>query len=128
MKSFIKILFTACAITLVSSCYYDSQEELYPLINQGTCDTTNVTYSNQVNAIISSNCLSCHSVAASTSSGGGFILETYNDLKPFALSGSLMNSLNGTGGKATMPKNGTKLSDCDISIVGKWVNDGALNN
>lgn len=129
MKStLIKIVFTACMITLIASCYYDSQDELYPLISKSTCDSINVTYSVQVTSIVTTNCLMCHSIANSTSSGGGFEFESYDGLRAVAISGSLMNSLNGTGGKELMPKSGQKLSDCDIAKMGKWVNDGAPNN
>lgn len=129
MKSnFIKILFFVGLVTLVSSCYYDSQDELYPLVSQAKCDTTNAAYSGQVSAIVATNCLMCHSTAASTSTGGGIILESYDNLSFYALNGSLVNSINGTGGKALMPKNGAKMSSCDIAIIEKWVNDGSLNN
>lgn len=119
-KSLAGIIITALILTIISSCYYDSQEEIYPLLSQTACDTTNATYSAKVSQIISKNCLGCHNAATAQA---GIVLETYNDVKTYADNGLLVQSITGTAGKTLMPYNGNKLSDCDIAIIDKWVND-----
>jgi hypothetical protein len=36
----------------------------------------------------------------------------------------MLGALRGTAGFSAMPQGGTKLSDCDISKVEKWINSG----
>jgi len=59
-----KIVYTALALALLTGCYYDNKEELYPNTfgNNTACDTTNLTYNNGIKALINGNCASagCH--------------------------------------------------------------------
>ena len=120
MKNNIKLIISFFFLIFISSCYYDSQEEIYPLLNTAPCDTSNATYSVKVQSIISSNCMPCHNAATAQA---GVVLDTYNDLKIYAQDGSLVMCINGTGGLTPMPYNQPKLNGCDIAIIEKWVND-----
>src|SRR4030042_5604138 len=87
-------LITVCMILLllISSCYYDSEEYLYPQIGNN-CDTTNITFSGSVTLILQENCFGCHSNSTS-SFGNNIKLEDYADVKLKADDGSLFGSVN----------------------------------
>ena len=69
------ILLILVIVGMIQSCYYDNEEELYPV--PSPCDTTNVTYTQSVWPIISNNCTNCHS--GSTPSGN-ISLENYDEI------------------------------------------------
>ena len=90
------------------------------------CDTTGtMTYSMQVAGILQSNCVGCH---AGASPGGGINLSTYSGVKTVADNGELQGAITHTTGYTPMPQNAAKLSDCQVTTITKWINDGAQNN
>jgi len=91
------------------------------------CDTVNMKYSTNVVPILTSNCYRCHGV--STNSGSfGIVLEGYNNIKPYAESGTLIGVITHASGFLPMPQDGGKLSDCNINIIRSWINNGIQNN
>jgi hypothetical protein len=90
-----------------------------------TCDTSVAKYSTQIQPLMTNYCTGgCHSGTAPSS---GIDLSTFAGVNDAAMSGSLLGSIKGNG-FSQMPKNAAKLSDCNISLVEKWVREGALNN
>jgi hypothetical protein len=122
-NGFFSILFIICLTT----CYYDNEENLYPQLGQN-CDLTNVTYTLTVKPILQSYCLSCHSNAAASASGGGIRLENYTDLKTYVTNGKLYGSVSHAAGYSAMPKGGGTLDNCSLIKLKKWIDDGSLNN
>lgn len=125
---YIKKLFlalTAVTALLLSSCYYDNVETLYPVLSS-SCDTTAVTFSASIAPILSASCLSCHSNATAASFGSNIKLESYADVKTNAV--GLAGSIKQTGSYSPMPKNGGKLNACSIQKFDIWVRNGMLNN
>ena len=108
---------------LLAGCYYDKQEDLYPSVT--ACDTSVVTYSGKVLSIIQSNCYTCH---GSGSTLGNVNLDGYANLKLYADNGKLSGAINHRTGFSQMPQGGSKLSDCDLMVIEKWINDGSPNN
>jgi hypothetical protein len=90
-----------------------------------TCDTTNFTYAAIIKPIITNKCQGCH---IGTTASAGIDLSTYNGLKAKVTDGRLWGSINHFTGYSPMPKNAAKLSDCEITLISKWINAGALNN
>jgi mono/diheme cytochrome c family protein len=123
MKKLRIIVSLTIGIGLFSSCYYDKSELVYPP-NATPCDTLAVSYRSDVLSIISSNCYSCHSGDAS--GGAGLKLDSYANLK--MMSGALVQVLQHDPGYAQMPKNGGKLSDCNIAKIRTWVRNGSPDN
>ncbi len=120
----IKISALLLIVFCVSGCYYDKYNKLYPPVSETTCDSLNVTYSVSVKDIMNNYCIGCHN--ASTASGGA-TLDSYSSILPWVQSGQLMGDVKQLSGFISMPP-GSKLSDCDIAKLQKWVNDGAPNN
>jgi hypothetical protein len=126
-NSFYAVLMSSVLILfLISSCYYDSEEYLYPQISN-TCDTSNYTYTGAVKPLLQNSCYSCHSNSTS-GSGNGIKLENYTDVKLKADDGSLLGSISHSQGYSAMPLNAPKLEDCKIVVVQKWIDSGAPNN
>ena len=116
-------------LIILSGCYYDNEEELYP-DGSAPCDTSNVTFSGTVFPIIQSNCFGCHSGAAPQ---GNVLLEDYNSISaagqiPSGQYGSIYGAISHASGNSPMPKNGTKLTDCNIQKIKKWIDEGTPDN
>jgi len=99
-------------------------------INQGAlnndcigCDDTQFTWSGTIKPLLDTKCIGCH---GSTSVDGS--LATHAAVVGFVSTGQLMGSIMHDPNYAAMPKNGAKLSDCEISQFQKWINAGALEN
>ena len=95
--------------------------------NCGTvCDPTAFKFSADIQPILNNFCVGCH--------GGSN--PTFPDLSNYALvknyidgnPGNFENYINGSTGFTLMPKNGAKMSDCNINKIQAWINAGALNN
>jgi hypothetical protein len=120
------IVFSLLLQAVVSSCYYDSEEYLYPKTSS-QCDTTSITYAKSVVPIIQNYCLSCHSNSTS-SMGGNIKLEDYADIKLRADDHRLLGSVDHQSGYSPMPPGSKKLDECNVSTIRIWVNASAPNN
>ena len=125
MKNLNTILLLLLLLGSLDSCYYDIEEELYPAYANSVCDTNNVTYVKDIEPLIRNNCLACHGTGIGL---GNITLETYNDLQPYIQNGALLGSMEHQAGYSPMPKGGTKLSQCSISLLKSWISKGSLNN
>jgi len=124
-----KLVLIGCVLLGMSSCYNDKYDKMYPS-PAVTCDTSTTTYLAVIKPIIVTNCYSpgngCHDATGALTSGYDF--ETSLDvLRATATSGTLMGDITGTSGNL-MPKNASKLPDCDIAKIRLWVNNGAKDN
>lgn len=110
---------------IISSCYYDIEEQIYPA--NGNCDTTaTVNYTSTVRSILSNNnCMGCHSGAGAS---GGINLDNHTGVRAVAQNGKLYGSVARLPGYSAMPQSGNKMSNCDILKLKKWIDAGALNN
>ncbi len=118
------ILMLVVFTTVLSSCYYDAADLLYP--TAGTCDTaTTVSYNQTIIPLFQQQCYSCHNNA---STGGGIIMGTYAADKAIAVNGKLYGSITHASGYAAMPKGAAKLNNCQIASIKKWIDAGSPNN
>ncbi|MBK7763444.1 MAG: hypothetical protein IPI46_08720 [Bacteroidetes bacterium] len=91
-----------------------------------SCDTSGeMKYTTHIVPIIQTNCAGCHSA---TNMSGGIDLTNYLGVLTTANNGSLLGSINHLTGYSAMPKNGSKLIECDITKIQKWITNGAQNN
>lgn len=104
-------------VSLLTRCYYDSEEYLYGNV---ACDTANVTYSGVIAPIMSQNCNSCHSGG---SASAGVHTDSYTGLKTIADNGKLKSTTN----NGTMPPSG-KMDGCTLEKLNNWLNNGAKND
>ncbi|MCC7465372.1 MAG: hypothetical protein IT261_03840 [Saprospiraceae bacterium] len=118
-------------LLLPGSCYYDNVQELHPeLLLDNNCDTTAViSYQADVKPILTGSCganNSCHNAGGA---GGGVVLEQYAGVKSAVASGKLWSAIIWDGNASFMPKGSpTKLSDCSIAKINKWIQAGSPDN
>lgn len=93
--------------------------------NAGGCDTTSVSFSQDLQPIVNTYCKGCHSGG---SPSGGLDLSTYNGVKAVALNGKLYGAISWATGYQKMPQGGNKLDDCTIAKFNAWINAGAPQN
>jgi hypothetical protein len=116
--------------TLVGSCYYDKESELYgPTTTTTTCDTAATKFTAFVSPLISSGCASssCHSATAKAS---GINLSSHATIKAYITSSkaAFIGSIKRAPGYSPMPKGGSKFADCDIKKLEAWIAAGMQNN
>lgn len=105
------------------SCYYDNEETLYP--NSGCTPVVSPSFSAQIAPILNTRCKSCHEGAAAS---GSVRLDSYTQVVHSANNGSLMGSIQHSGGFSPMPKNVSKMPDCEIQTIQNWIDTGMQNN
>lgn len=121
------IIFTIFTLS-VTSCYYDIEEELYP-VNKTNCDTANTKLSSKIKPILNKSCYMCHSAANAINMGAGINLETYTELKKYVDNSKLIMSVKHESGAWAMPKGTTnKIPVCDINLIEYWISKGAKND
>jgi|WetSurSiteA1Bulk_404760.scaffolds.fasta_scaffold00120_17 hypothetical protein len=126
MKTLVLLISVGLILLTAASCYYDSEEYLYPQLGN-ECDTTNITFTHSVTPILQNSCYGCHSNATSAM-GGGIKLQDYADVKVKADDGSLIGTITHAGGYSPMPMGADQLPECKITIIQKWVDAGAPDN
>lgn len=110
MKIKALFLYTLIISSFVFSCKKDNS----------TCDDANITYDGQIKTLFAGCTASgCHNSGSLSGS-----LANYQDAKNFPLMNRMIGALKGQAGFSPMPLGGTKLSDCDISKVQKWIDSG----
>ena len=103
---------------------------VYGAVNGGTacsissCDTNLFTYSGAIAPMMRKYCTGCHG-SVSTSAGS---LEDYASVREAAVNGRMIGDVSHATGYNPMPQGGTRLSDCQITQIKKWVAAGAPNN
>ncbi len=102
-----------------SACYYDKEETLYPNNFVKLSDTSTVSYISLVKPLIDSKCATsgCHDASAS----GNVKLTNYTEVfaKKDRIKARAID-------KKDMPSSG--LSSSNISILQRWLDQGAKNN
>lgn len=92
--------------------------------NEG-CDTTDVSFQDDVFPIVSLYCTSCHS---GSDPDAGILLTNYDNISSEALSGTMMDAINWTGSVEPMPYESDQLPECYLNLIQIWVDNGALDN
>jgi hypothetical protein len=111
----IAVILTALSI----SCYYDTEESLYPDLFGCETDTVKITYSSSISPMMENNCLMCHGSTVAQSWGGDINLDGYQnvvDNKDYIL-GSIRHDKN----NKPMPKGSSKLETCYIQMFEIWM-------
>ena len=110
-------------LLLMTNCSYDNSIDSYGNIT--ACDTAAVTFSQDIDALISQNCEGCHN---GMSANGGLILSSHQNTAAAALNGSLIDRTTRSAGDPLLMPPGGALGDCDISKLRAWIAQGAPNN
>ena len=126
MKNITAIVIFSILFFSVSSCYYDKQSLLYGLNNVPCTDTTTaISYSQRIAPLLQQYCYSCHTGGFPS---GNITMGSYQADKTIAQNGKLLGSISHAPGFAAMPQGQSKLNNCQVAMVKKWIDEGALNN
>jgi len=128
---FIPVLFLLAASLFNYGCYFDNLQELHPeLLLDNNCDTiSTMSYQTHIKPILNNSCGANNNCHNTSGAGGGVILENYSGVKSAVNTGKLISAITWDGNASQMPKGSpSKLSDCSIAKIQKWVDAGALDN
>jgi hypothetical protein len=89
------------------------------------CDSAAVGFSSTIFPILQDYCLGCHN---STRSDGNVNIESYDLIVNYAKNGTLLGTIRHDAFYPAMPPSGSKISDCKVLQIEKWIAAGALNN
>lgn len=125
MKKIFLVVFILTSISVISSCYYDNFEELYPGAGL-TCDTSiNVTFAATIKPIMESRCGSNDGACHNASGSGFYNLSTIDGINVAIADNKFIESIKHLPGASRMPKNSTTTIDpCDIALIDKWLSTG----
>jgi uncharacterized membrane protein len=93
--------------------------------NCTVCDTTQFKFAADIQPIMNSWCIGCHSTS---NAGGGYDLSNYTGVVNSIANNKLLGSVEHSAGYSAMPQNGGQLSGCQISKIRSWINAGYPNN
>lgn len=89
------------------------------------CDTLSVSFANDIQPILSTYCLGCHSGSFPQ---GGIQLSGHANVLTQVNSGRLLGAVSHASGFSPMPQGQAKLSNCNIALIRNWITQGASDN
>ncbi|WP_282041345.1 hypothetical protein [Winogradskyella flava] len=118
-----KLIITALFAICIYSCSYDSESDLIDAVDPIDPDII-VTYVDNVEAIIQSACIGCHSDPPVN--GAPVPWVTYDQVNQRA--NDILNRMSRqSGAPGAMPPSG-RLPQSTIDIIEQWIEDGKLEN
>ena len=125
IKIVLSILLMATVAGL-SSCYYDKEDLLYGGAGAVCTDSAGtVSYAQKVVPLLQQYCYSCHTGSFPS---GNALMGTYASDKAMAVNGKLYGTIAHVSGYSPMPKGMSKMTNCQIAVIKKWIDSGTLNN
>ena len=94
-------------------------------VGNAGCDTSEVSYSQQIAPILDTKCKGCH---GTSNPNAGLNLLEYSTVASTGKSGRLMGALSWSDGYVMMPQGMEKLPACELNMIQAWIDQGALNN
>jgi hypothetical protein len=89
------------------------------------CDSSKFTFSGTIQPMLNTYCKSCHTTGSASK---GVPLDNYNGVKAVADDGRLIGVIKRLPGYPAMPQGGSKLSDCNVMLIERWIAAGTLND
>lgn len=123
IKSYFPFILFLAASFLLTACYYDVEEELYP---NDLCELENLSFAADIQPILQAQCNGCHFTGSAL--GGGIVLDNYDGVKFMVDNNRLLGSIRREAGFSPMPQGQPQLGQCNIDKIAAWVEAGAPNN
>ena len=118
----LRLFFSLILVSFLSSCYYDVEENLY---GSSVCDTTDISYVQDIAPILNTSCNGCHASAINIANVS---LDQYAAVKKFVDNGKLIGVIRHDPGFSAMPSGAPKIADCSIQKLEAWLRAGSPNN
>jgi len=112
-----KYLFVFLLLAFTIACGDDEGDEV--------CETANLTYNNDIAAIINTNCAlsGCHNADAALA--GTLPMTNFTETTGGALFNRIVGAINHETGFSEMPRNADQLDQCLIDQIEAWIDNGA---
>lgn len=94
-------------------------------IEASACDSTNVSFSVDIQPIISTHCIGCHSGSFPS---GAVALNGYSNVAIHANNGRFLGAVSHAPGFKPMPQGLPQISECNIALIRNWIAEGASDN
>lgn len=91
------------------------------------CDTTSFKFAEDIQPIMNTWCVGCHSTSGASASGN-VDLSSYSGVVNAIANNQLMGAIKHSSGFNPMPQGGNQLSNCQISKIQSWISSGYPNN
>ena len=119
----LKYLLLLAILTFGMAACGDDEEEDPMTPDPMGCDTSDVTFTNGVQAILDTNCTisGCHN---DVDLANGFSMETFDQAVVAGNFPSFFPSINFESGVSPMPRGADQLAQCDIDILTAWSDAG----
>jgi hypothetical protein len=129
LKSIFSISMLAMLFSMTTSCYYDKEDELYEGY-LAQCDTTAISFAQDVKPILAVACDNCHSTATAPILGAGINLDGPERIAAYERNfpGRLYGSVAHASPYSPMPKGSRKLDNCSLSKIDAWIKAGTPDN
>jgi hypothetical protein len=115
------VLLAGLFLIVGQACYYDNEKELYGITVP--CDTLAVSYSTEIQGIITNNCQGCHN---NQSASGNLNLESTSS-RTANIAKILDRIGRSAGDPLVMPTSGP-MPSCHINKIRAWSNQGLPTN
>jgi hypothetical protein len=109
-------------VTALSSCAYNSEEELYGI---AACDTALITWEHPIKEILARNCVECHNEELQYN---GVRHDVYELELIVVNDGRLNGVVNHLPGFVQMPYQRAQLPLCERLLISLWIERGAPEN
>ena len=119
-----KLVILSLISAAVMSCVWDNEDAYYA--DPVSCDTVNVSFSEDIVPLLVNHCYSCHSNLNAPGLGGGLPLEDHQDVALSA--GRIEGAINHREGYQPMPREADKIDPCPIELFEAWINAGTPDN
>jgi hypothetical protein len=128
-NSFFILTFFALVLAL-GSCNYDSLGDFTNTpTGGGKCDTARtITYTKDIQPLMVSSCNSNSRSCHAAGNFNGATLDTYTGVSSSVRSGKFLSSIVWDGKASRMPQSASKLDNCTIAKIKKWISKGYPNN
>ena len=116
---FFRIKLNIILFLIITSCSTTVIDKIVPPVE-------NITFTTNIKPIVTANCtMTCHSPI--TQLDAGLDLSTYSKFRVATENGSVVFRIKNTGAPMP-PAPNNLLSDSDIVLIEKWIDDGYLEN
>ena len=120
----ILLRFTILAVFFISSCTSENKDHLVPPGCKTDSADYQVSYKNDISPILADNCYGCHGNGNDAGSGGINLQDT-TTLNKYINDGQLIANITHKSKNPMPPPPAQMLSDCDISLIEVWIQQGA---
>lgn len=122
MHRLLLAIFSIVLMIQFTSCVKQNEEDLS---GAKYCKIDTPSFQQHIQIIINDRCMPCHNASNAES---GFDLSNYTNIADIATNGVLQGVIRHESGYIPMPASAPKMPFCEIQIIDKWIEQGALNN